>query len=131
MCGIAGIIGPQNENRSDILRLMKDAISHRGPDEQKIIYKNKVDFIHTRLSIIDLKNGGQPFCDDELDLCLIANGEIYNFIELKRTFEDRGRKFVSNSDCEVILHSYALDGIEGIKRLRGMFAFALYDGKKK
>ena len=130
MCGIAGIIGPQNENRSDLLRSMLKAIIHRGPDEHKIIRKNNVDFIHTRLSIIDLKNGSQPFCDDDLDLCLIANGEIYNFIELRKNFKDKGRTFVSNSDCEVILHAYALDGVEGIKRLRGMFAFALYDGKR-
>jgi len=129
MCGIAGIISLTNKNQKSRLDRMAESIKHRGPDDLNIITRGKVSFIHNRLSIIGLENGAQPLYDNQHDIYLIANGEIYNFVELRKSLESKGYIFKTESDCEVILHVYAHEGINGIQKLRGMFAFALYDIK--
>ena len=109
------------------LSRMGATLSHRGPDDSGVHLDGSVGLLQTRLSIIDLKSGHQPMVDD--GLALVANGEIYNFVELRAALEARARSFATASDSEVILHAYALDGLEALRSLHGMFAFALYDAR--
>jgi len=125
MCGIAGILmrhGPADEAA---LRRMAAALAHRGPDDVGIHLAGSLGLTNTRLSIIDVRGGHQPMVDERL--ALVANGEIYNFVELRPALEARGRRFQTGSDSEIILHAYALDGLPALASLHGMFAFALYD----
>src|SRR5215471_4844255 len=125
MCGIAGILmrhGPADEAA---LRRMAVALAHRGPDDVGIHLAGSLGLTNTRLSIIDVRGGHQPMVDERL--ALVANGEIYNFVELRPALEARGRRFQTGSDSEIILHAYALDGLPALASLHGMFAFALYD----
>ena len=131
MCGIAGFItneknAPTNE-REILLDKMCKIISHRGPDEQGTIVKDAAALGMRRLSIIDLKSGQQPIFDCTGNLAIVFNGEIYNFLELKNEFENRGHKFKTNSDTETIVHAFEEFGTDCVKHLRGMFAFAIYD----
>ena len=104
---------------------MGAALAHRGPDDLGVHTAGPCGLLQARLSIIDLEGGHQPMVDDAL--ALVANGEIYNFIELRAKLEARGRSFATRSDSETILHSYARDGLDALPSLEGMFAFALYD----
>ena len=130
MCGIAGVI--LNHGIPDLDQLKKAAtlLQHRGPDDVGVTVDGPIGLVHTRLSIIDLVGGHQPIISKNPELLLIVNGEIYNFCELRKDLEQRGRLFATHSDSETILHCYAHYGREGVKRLHGMFAFALYDKKK-
>ena len=105
---------------------MAAALAHRGPDDVGFHVAGPVGLAQTRLSIIDLERGHQPMVAD--GLALTANGEIYNFVELRPRLEARGRRFATRSDSETILHAYALDGLDALASLHGMFAFALHDG---
>ena len=125
MCGIAGMLMRHGEPDEGVLRRMATALAHRGPDDLGIHQAGPVGLVNTRLSIIDLEGGHQPMVDDRL--ALVANSEIYNFVELRPPLEARGRRFRSASDSEIILHAYALDGLRALSSLHGMFAFALYD----
>jgi asparagine synthase (glutamine-hydrolysing) len=107
---------------------MAAALAHRGPDDVGIHVAGPVGLAQTRLSIIDLERGHQPMVED--GLALAANGEIYNFVELRPRLEARGRRFATSSDSETILHAYALDGLGALGSLHGMFAFALHDGRR-
>jgi asparagine synthase (glutamine-hydrolysing) len=127
MCGIAGYYFHWPGQHHDLLRGMGAVLMHRGPDSCGDFIDDRVGLIHTRLSIIDLAGGAQPLISDDGNLILIANGEIYNHIELRATLEKRGCRFASHSDCETILHAYATFGPGFIEHLCGMFAFALYD----
>jgi asparagine synthase (glutamine-hydrolysing) len=109
------------------LRAMAQRLAHRGPDHQGLHTDGGLGLAHTRLSIIDLGGGDQPLYADDGRLSLIANGEIYNYIELRAELEQRGRRFATASDCETILHAYAEHGDDFLDRLHGMFAFALHD----
>lgn len=109
------------------LAAMQAALHHRGPDSQGQQVDARVALAHTRLSIIDLDGGQQPFFDPTRDHCLIANGEIYNFETLRDGLARDGYPFTSRSDCEVILPLYARHQEKCVERLRGMFAFALWD----
>ena len=131
MCGIAGLFQPHHDVSSAVLADMAARLAHRGPDGSGTYRHRGVGLVHTRLSIIDLEGGAQPLGSSSDELTLVANGEIYNFIELRRDFAARGRRFSTGSDCETILHAYAEYGIEGLKRLNGMFAFALYDARRE
>ena len=132
MCGIAGVFTKQNAVDRAQLDQMAKALHHRGPDDSGIYIDNYCGLVHTRLSIIDLETGHQPLTCDFSDLVLIANGEIYNAPELRPVLEKKGRHFKTNSDCEVILHAYAVYGPqEFLKHIEGMFAFALYDKQNK
>ena len=126
MCGISGIFSNQiRENIKQKAFKMANLLSHRGPDDTGIFDTEKIILIHKRLSIVDISGGHQPIVND--DLVLIANGEIYNDLEIRN--ENKDFKFKTGSDCESILCVYKKFGIEGFKKLRGMFAFAIYENK--
>ena len=110
------------------LSRMSARLAHRGPDDNGVYLEGPAGLVQTRLSIIDLKSGHQPMVDD--GLALVANGEIYNFVELRARLEARERTFTTASDSEVILHAYALDGLAALPSLNGMFAFALHDAAR-
>ena len=128
MCGIAGVLLRRGRADEGALRRMGDALAHRGPDDLGVHLDGSFGLLQTRLSIIDLERGHQPMTDGPLTLA--ANGEIYNFVELRRALEARGRRFATNSDSETILHAYALDGPGALASFNGMFAFALYDARR-
>jgi asparagine synthase (glutamine-hydrolysing) len=128
MCGIAGMLSRRGGADETTVRRMARALAHRGPDDLGLHVAGPLGLAHTRLSIIDLQHGHQPMVDD--GLALVANGEIYNFVERRRALEARGRRFRTRSDSETILHAYALDGLEALASLDGMFAFAIHDAGK-
>lgn len=125
MCGIAGMLLSRGRADEDALRRMAAALAHRGPDDLGVHVDGPFGVAQTRLSIIDLERGHQPMVTG--DLALAANGEIYNYVELRRALEARGRVFATSSDSETILHAHALDGLGALPALHGMFAFALWD----
>jgi asparagine synthase (glutamine-hydrolysing) len=130
MCGIAGIINPDPQ-REQALRRMLDALSHRGPDGEGIHHDWDVTLGHRRLSIIDLEGGRQPLYNADRSVVLVCNGEIYNYRELRRQLEQDGHRFLTHSDCEVIIGLYERHGDRLLEHLRGMFAFALWDVKRR
>jgi asparagine synthase (glutamine-hydrolysing) len=131
MCGIAGFIKRDGEPEPHLLDAMAALLSHRGPDEQGVHLVGRTGLVHTRLSIIDLSGGHQPMLSRDPELALVANGEIYNYVELREELIGRGRDFLTSSDSETILQSYAAFGDSFIDKLHGMFAFALYDAAKR
>ena len=124
MCGIVGF-APVKENGAEILKQMMDRIAHRGPDGEGQFVDEYVALVHRRLSIIDLAGGTQPMATEHL--VVVFNGEIYNYLELKKELENKGHHFKTNSDTEVLLHGYEEYHYEIVNHLRGMFSFALYD----
>jgi len=127
MCGIAGIIGPNNNQFS--ISSMLERIKHRGPDGLFYWSDNNIDLAHARLSIIDLStDANQPMIDEETGNVIVFNGEIYNYIELKEELKNK-YNFKTQSDTEVLLATYRIYGLEMFSKLRGMFAFALFDPK--
>jgi len=129
MCGICGWVNPERES-PETLQRMTSILKHRGPDGQGVFQKDDVGFGHRRLSIIDLEGGYQPMSNEDKSIWITFNGEIYNFLEIRKTLEDRHR-FASRSDTEVILHLYEDKGEKCLEDLRGMFAFAIYDFREK
>ena len=127
MCGICGYLGPGNEN---VLQAMSEAIVHRGPDDSGLHLGDGFGLAHRRLSIIDLAGGHQPMISPEGDV-LVFNGEIYNFQELRGDLEKLGHRFATHSDTEVLLRAYRQWGAYCLQRLRGMFAFALWDNVRR
>ena len=131
MCGICGIF--EQSGRSvdrDLLNKMTAIISHRGPDGEGYLVDGEVGLGHRRLSIIDVDGGAQPLGNEDGSLQIIFNGEIYNFVELRKELEDAGHRFKTRSDTEVIVHAYEEWGKDCLKRFNGMFAFALWDSKR-
>ncbi len=113
MCGIAGIIGKEGEAvGAEQIRQMTDAIVHRGPDEEGICAEGHVGLGMRRLSIIDLAGGSQPIYNEDRSIAIVFNGEIYNFKELRRGLVERGHKFSTHSDTEVIVHLYVEMGAD-------------------
>ena len=133
MCGIAGIVGSTADMavEPDMIRRMCQAIIHRGPDDEGIYVRDHVGLGMRRLSIIDLVGGRQPIANEDQTIWIVFNGEIYNFPELRPELEARGHRFRTHSDTEVIVHLYEDLGSACVQKLRGMFAFALYDGQRK
>jgi len=131
MCGIIGLYKKKGIVDPDNILTAAQTLAHRGPDNSDRFVDGPFGMAHTRLSIIDLTGGDQPLFARNGELALIANGEIYNFIELRRDFEKRGHHFTTLSDSEVILHAYMALGTEFLNVLNGMFAFALYDKTKQ
>jgi asparagine synthase (glutamine-hydrolysing) len=131
MCGIAGIIAAEPLTPDHLSRVvnMSAAMVHRGPDGQGSFHDGPVALTMRRLSIIDLHGGQQPLFNEDGSLALIANGEIYNYVELRDQLRSKGHRFKSGSDCEVIVHLYEQYGLDCVKHLRGMFAFALWDAR--
>ncbi|HBR32118.1 MAG TPA: asparagine synthase (glutamine-hydrolyzing) [Clostridiales bacterium] len=129
MCGFAGYYkkaGITDENKLSA-REMSYSIRHRGPDLDRVYECEKLIFAFRRLSIIDLEGGGQPFISDDGRFICVYNGEIYNYLELKSELEKKGHCFKTNSEVEVMVTLYSLYGAGFISRLRGMFAFVIYD----
>ena len=133
MCGIAGIIAREPLAREMLSRVvrMNEGLVHRGPDGEGLFQHGPVALAMRRLSVIDVEGGQQPLYNEDGSLVLVANGEIYNFIELRISLEARGHCFKTGSDCEVILHLYEEYGRACVEHLRGMFAFALWDRKRE
>lgn len=133
MCGICGIYNFQLENSisQDILTRMTNILSHRGPDDEGFFVDGSVGLGHRRLSIIDLNTGQQPMFNEDKSVCIVFNGEIYNFRELQRGLISKGHKFRTHSDTECIVHGYEELGTEIVAKLRGMFSFAIWDSRNK
>ncbi|MBU1869028.1 MAG: asparagine synthase (glutamine-hydrolyzing), partial [Candidatus Omnitrophica bacterium] len=111
----------------DTLVAMNESLFHRGPDDQGYFIRGNVGLGMRRLSIIDIKGGNQPIYNENKTICVVCNGEIYNYIELRNELEGKGHRFSTNTDVEVIAHLYEEYGQDLVQKLRGMFAFALYD----
>jgi len=134
MCGIAGVISLSASAAAlrPQLELAASALRHRGPDDFGITLDGPVGLVHTRLSIIDLAGGHQPIVTPGHELAAVVNGEIYNYIELRREFSARnGVEPLTGSDSECVLQVYAAEGIAGFRRLNGMFALALHDRARR
>jgi asparagine synthase (glutamine-hydrolysing) len=129
MCGICGKIyrDPARPVEPDLIRRMADAIAHRGPDAAGYHIDGAVGLGHRRLSIIDLSAGDQPMYNEDRSLVAIFNGEIYNFQDLRQQLSAHGHVFKTKSDTEVLLHGYEQWGERCVEKLRGMFAFAIWD----
>jgi len=133
MCGIAGFCSKISSRPVEIRSIQKmlDTLIHRGPDDGGIMVKRHFGFGMRRLSIIDLETGNQPISNEDESLSIVCNGEIYNYIELRNDLEKRGHRFQTGTDVEVILHLYEDHGLDSVQYLRGMFAFALWDGNQQ
>src|SRR5215469_1150113 len=133
MCGIAGIVSSATDDDIELstIRRMCNAIVHRGPDDEGIFVKSGAGLGMRRLSIIDLAGGHQPVFNEDRSIWIVYNGEIYNFPELRPQLERQGHRFYTHTDTEVIVHLYEEMGAECVQKLRGMFAFALYDERRK
>ena len=136
MCGIAGLV--TRSDRLDVsatLASMAGAISHRGPDDEGFLEARagewRVGLAHRRLSIIDLSTGHQPLGNEDGMIQIVFNGEIYNFQGLRDELIAAGHRFTTHSDTETIVHAYEEWGDDSVVRLRGMFAFAIWDGIKQ
>lgn len=131
MCGIVGILSKNDNIDKTILEKMNSSIVHRGPDSEGFFYDKKVGLAMRRLKIIDLETGDQPIFNENHDVAVLLNGEIYNFKELRDILQKRGHIFKSKSDTEVLVHGYEEWKIKGLlERINGMFAFCIYDQKK-
>jgi asparagine synthase (glutamine-hydrolysing) len=128
MCGICGFVGFED---NELLQRMNDLLWHRGPDDQGFYRGEKVALGNRRLSIIDLETGKQPIFNEDKTVCVVYNGEVYNYRDLRVGLERRGHVFRTNSDTEVIVHAYEEIGAECVKELNGCFAFAIWDEKER
>ncbi len=129
MCGICGIVEKNKDNHSLMVDMLK-IIEHRGPDDFAVHTYKDFCLGHRRLSIIDLNTGNQPIYNEDKTICIIFNGEIYNYKELKSELLQKGHTFYTTSDTEVIIHLYEEEGATFFHRLNGIFAFALLDKNK-
>jgi asparagine synthase (glutamine-hydrolysing) len=133
MCGISGVISttPLRGRDADAVARMNSHLFHRGPDSEGRFTSENVILAMRRLSIIDLVGGQQPLYNETGDIAVVCNGEIYNFVDLRRELEALGHRFATHSDVETIVHAYEAWGDGFLERLRGMFAIALWDSKCK
>lgn len=134
MCGICGFIRFDKKIQGqdhETIKNMADKLYHRGPDEQDTMSFDNVAFGFTRLSIIGVSNGMQPLSNEDESIYLVCNGEVFNYIELRKELQAKGHQFKTESDVEVIVHLYEEYGVDFINQLNGQFAFALYDTKRK
>jgi asparagine synthase (glutamine-hydrolysing) len=129
MCGIAGFVSPQGLDATAGLRAvaMRDALIHRGPDGAGLWRDSHAVLAHRRLSILDLEGGHQPMSNERGTVWVVFNGEIYNHADVRHDLEQKGHRFRTRSDTEVIVHGYEEWGDDCVHRFRGMFAFALWD----
>jgi len=135
MCGICGFAGADfdREESRDLALRMASTMVHRGPDDSGVWVAGPggAALGHRRLSIIDVAGGHQPMASEESGLVLVYNGETYNFRQLRRELEAKGHTFRTHSDTEVVLHLYEEEGPACVERMRGMFAFAVWDGRRR
>lgn len=133
MCGITGIYNFDKDDfvNSSVLEDLSRVIKHRGPDDRGIYCEKNIGLGIQRLSIIDLNTGNQPIHNEDKTVWMVFNGEIYNYRELRKDLKEKHHRFYTNSDSEVIVHLYEEYGEEFVHYLNGMFAIALWDGRKK
>jgi asparagine synthase (glutamine-hydrolysing) len=133
MCGIAGIVSadPLDGDAPARAIAMREALAHRGPDDAGLHCDRWAALAHRRLSIVDLRTGSQPLANEEQTIWIVFNGEIYNHAALRRELEASGHCYRSSSDTETLVHAYEQWGDEFVQRLRGMFAFAIWDGPRR
>src|SRR6476469_1410212 len=134
MCGINGIArSSRSGNRVDaeLLKRMRDILTHRGPDDEGIFIEDNIGLGHRRLSIVDVATGHQPMTNESRSLYITYNGEIYNHADYREELISRGYVYQTQSDTEAILHLYTEYGAECVKYLRGMFAFAIWDRPRR
>jgi asparagine synthase (glutamine-hydrolysing) len=131
MCGIIGTYSPGSGTSEDVLRLMNAEIRHRGPDDDGFYLNGAVGLGMRRLSIIDLPGGHQPITNEDESCWIVFNGEIYNYPELRQELHGSGHVFTTQGDTETILHAYEESGVDCVHRLNGMFAFAIWDGRRR
>src|SRR5688572_26535038 len=133
MCGIAGVLNLDGQPAARAtLKRMTDAIAHRGPDGEGVHTDGPLGLGHRRLAIIDLSPGGsQPMATPDGRYVVSYNGELYNFQDLRGELEERGHRFRSRSDTEVLLAAWAEWGVKALDRFNGMFAFAMWDSRDK
>jgi asparagine synthase (glutamine-hydrolysing) len=131
MCGIAGFYLREGQASVSTVREMCDQIRHRGPDDEGYHVEGGCAIGMRRLSIIDLSTGHQPMANEDESVWVVFNGEIYNYQELRRGLLARGHRFATNSDTETLVHLYEDQGTEGLQRLRGMFAYAIWDARRR
>ena len=133
MCGIAGIVAAEGLDLDDSNRVtrMRDVIAHRGPDDAGVFADGRAALGHRRLSIVDLAAGHQPLANEDHSIWIVFNGEIYNHQSVRDVLEPAGHRYKTRSDTETILHAYEEWGDESVQRLRGMFAFAIWDSRRR
>ena len=133
MCGICGAAASEREVRPDpeVIARMSRRLHHRGPDSDGTFERGPVALAARRLSIIDLEHGEQPIANEDGSVVVVQNGEIYNYRELKRELERAGHRFATDCDTEVLVHAYEEHGDSFLERLRGMFAIALWDDRRR
>lgn len=132
MCGICGIY---NFNHKPVLdeelKIMNSKMIHRGPDDSGFYINNNIGFAMRRLSIIDIEKGHQPIFNEDGNIAVVMNGEIYNYIELRNNLVSKRHKFQTNSDTEVLVHLFEDKGADCVSELNGMYAFAIWDNNEK
>ena len=133
MCGICGKIFFEKDKRVDpqLIKMMADSMYHRGPDDEGAYLSGNIALGHRRLSIIDLNRGKQPISNEDESVWIVFNGEIYNYQDLREKLIRRDHQFKTDTDTEVIVHAYEEFGEDCVKRLRGMFAFAIWDDRNQ
>src|SRR3989449_3753870 len=133
MCGISGIFhfDPRARVDGSPLHRLTATIAHRGPDDDGFYVNGPVGLGNRRLSIIGLGDGRQPIANEDGSVWTVYNGEIYNYPELRAALEQKGHRFRTSTDTEVIVHAYEEDGPDFVKRLNGMFAIALWDDRRR
>lgn len=134
MCGICGIAVPKKMNRrvdESLLKRMRDTLTHRGPDDAGIFVSGGIGLGHRRLSIVDLSGGHQPMPNEDGQVQIVFNGEIYNHKDSRPMLETRGHRYRTSSDTETIIHLYEEFGAAAVQHLRGMFAFAIWDANQQ
>src|SRR5262245_39848665 len=133
MCGIAGLFAAERLHPDERARLtaMRDVLAHRGPDDAGIFMDDRAGLAHRRLSIVDLAAGHQPLANEDESIWIVFNGEIYNHAAIRPTLEAHGHRYRTKSDTETIVHAYEQWGDACVERLRGMFAFAIWDTRRR
>ena len=131
MCGIAGFLLREGRAEASNVRAMTDLIRHRGPDDEGVYTDGGCGIGMRRLSIIDLSTGHQPISNEDGSVWVVFNGEIYNYQGLRRDLIAKGHQFATNSDTETLVHLYEEEGPAGVQRLRGMFAYAIWDSRQQ
>ena len=132
MCGFVGFFtNGYGGDRNAVIKAMADRIIHRGPDQDDYYVDDDMALGFRRLSIIDLEGGSQPILNEDGTKVLVFNGEIYNFQELRKDLLAKGHVFKTSTDSEVLLHGYEEYGAELLQKLRGMYAFVIWDSRAK
>jgi asparagine synthase (glutamine-hydrolysing) len=131
MCGIGAILDPAGTSGQHAAERMVEALRHRGPDGEALRRIGPVALAHTRLAIIDVAGGDQPLDSEDGQVTAIVNGEIYNHRVLRAALEQRGHRWATDSDSEVVVHAYEEEGVDFVRHLNGIFAFAIWDERNR